>query len=1006
MTAANPNPPAPGPGRVYLLDAHGMVFQMFHGIPPMTAPDGRPTNAVFGVTRAIMDLYDKGADYLIATFDCPEPTFRDELFAEYKGHRDPAPEDLIAQEPLIDQVLDAMRIPVLRVPGFEADDVMATVAHEASGRGLEVYLCTSDKDCRQLLSPTVKMQNLRKGVILDAAGLMEDWGVRPDQVVDFQALVGDSVDNVPGVRGCGPKTATAWLKEYDTLDNLIANADKIAKPKLRDSLKAAIADGTLALCKQLVKLRADVPMALDWDGWRRRDWDGQRLLELFQEFGFRGYAERVRKTLATSGAKKNAELLETAGLPRDEGERAPEPPPDPKKKPKLPRPTQPSLFDVIDGDASFDFGLNAPVDDGWKTDYQCIDTAEKFADFLAELKTQRRFAFDLETTALDPLRCQIVGYAFCWQAEKAYYLPVRGPKADAVLDPAATLAALKPLLEDAAIRKVNQNIKYDLLVLRANGITLRGIAGDSMVAHYLLDAGARTHNLDDLTREFFQHENVPIKSLIGTGKKQVTMAEVPVAKACAYAAEDADAAWRLTEKFEGELSGSVLLAPRAALSSGGTGSEAGATRDQDGRPLAERAEHLRTLYDALEIPLIEVLAELEFNGIRLDVPFLAKLSKEMDVQLIALEQEAHKLAGKGFNLASPKQLREVLFDQMKLPVQKRTGTTGEPSTDHESLERLAALGHELPKTLIGHRQVAKLKGTYVDALPALVNPDTGRLHTSFNQAVTSTGRLSSSDPNLQNIPARTEQGRQIRQAFLPRDGWQLLTADYSQIELRLLAHFSEDENLGRAFAEDRDVHAAVAAQVFGVPEAEVTKDQRGAAKTVNFGVIYGISAVGLSVQLGIPKKEAAKFIDEYFAKYPKVLAYQNELLAKVRANGYAATILGRQRRFDPSAIRPKSGYEQRNAAEREAINMEIQGSAADLLKVAMLNLYRRMNAETLAAKMLLTVHDELVFEVPPAELATLAALVRHEMTTALTFRVPLKVDVAAGPNWLDVEDVT
>ncbi len=997
MTAANPNPPAPGPGRVYLLDAHGLVFQMFHGIPPMTAPDGRPTNAVFGVARAIMDLYDKGADYLIATFDCPEPTFRDELFAEYKGHRDPAPEDLIAQEPLIDRVLDAMRIPVLRVPGFEADDVMATVAHEATGRGLEVFLCTSDKDCRQLLSPTVKMQNLRKGVILDAAGLMADWGVRPDQVVDFQALVGDSVDNVPGVKGCGPKTATAWLKEYDTLDNLIANADKIAKPKLRESLKAAIADGTLALCKQLVKLRADVPMALDWDGWRRRDWDGQRLLELFQEFGFRGYAERVRKTLAAGGAKKNAELLETAGLapedggsPRGDAERGPEA--DPKKKPKLPRPTQPSLFDVIDGDASFDFGLNAPVDDGWKTDYRCVDTAEKFAGFLVELKAQRRFAFDLETTALDPLRCQIVGYAFCWQAERAYYLPVRGPKSDAVLDPAATLAALKPILEDAAIQKVNQNVKYDLLVLRASGVVLRGVAGDSMVAHYLLDAGARSHNLDDLTRDIFKHENVPIKQLIGVGKKQVTMAEVPVAKACAYAAEDADAAWRLTETFESSL---------VPLSPGGEGLGV-----RGNGPQGRGGQSLKTLYDTLEIPLIDVLAELEFNGIRLDVPFLAKLSKEMDVQLVALEQDAHKLAGKGFNLASPKQLREVLFDQMKLPVQKRTGTTGEASTDHESLERLAALGHELPKTLIGHRQVAKLKGTYVDALPALVNPDTGRLHTSFNQTVASTGRLSSSDPNLQNIPARTEQGRQIRQAFLPRDGWQLLTADYSQIELRLLAHFSEDENLGRAFAEDRDVHAAVAAQVFGVPEAEVTKDQRGMAKTVNFGVLYGMSATGLAVRLAISKKDAAKFIDGYFAQYPTVLAYQNELLARVRANGFAATVLGRRRTFDPTAIRPKSSYEQRNAAEREAINMEIQGSAADLLKVAMLNLYRRMNAEKLAAKMLLTVHDELVFEVPPGELTTVAALVRHEMTTALTFRVPLKVDVAAGPNWLDVEDVT
>ena len=973
--------PADRPSTVYLLDTHGMVFQMYHGLPPMTAPDGRAVNAVFGVTRAIMDLYDHGAEYLLATFDCAAKTFRDDLFPEYKGHRDPPPDDLVAQEPLIDQVLEAMRIPMLRAPGYEADDIMATVATEAAERGHSVVLCSSDKDCRQLLSDKVTIRNLRKGVTLDAAGLMADWGVRPDQVIDFQALVGDSVDNVKGVPGCGPKTAAKWLAEYGTLDNLIANVDKLGGPKLKEAFKKAIADGTLATSKKLVALRRDVPMELDWEGWRRRDWDGPRLLELFQEFGFRGYAARVRSTLAGSGARKNEEVLEAAGLDTPSlALRVPEDSPGTrsasngvkKTPPKLPRPGQATLFDQIAGEEPAPAEPPTPrPDDGWNATYTLVDTKTAFDKFLKELKKQKRFAIDLETTALDPIGADIVGYAVSWKAHEGYYLAVRGPAGSKLLDPDKTLAALKPILEDAKFEKTNQNIKYDRLVLRAHGVELAGVVGDSMIAHYLLHAGERTHNLDDLTQTYFGHANISIKELIGRGKKQITMAEVPVEKVKDYAAEDADAAWRLAEKLEPQL----------------------------------EPAGLRTLYDTLEIPLIDVLAELEFNGCLLDLPLLAKLSVDMQSTLEAIEQEVHSLAGQVFNLASPKQLREILFDKMKLPVQKRTGTTNEPSTDQESLERLAALGHVLPKKLIAHRQVAKLKGTYVDALPALVNPKTGRVHTSFNQTVASTGRLSSSDPNLQNIPARTEQGRQIRAAFIAPPGWQILTADYSQIELRLLAHFTDDPNLKQAFAEDRDVHTRVAAEIFKVAEADVTKEQRGVAKTVNFGVLYGMSAAGLAVRLEIDKKTAAKFIDDYFARFPTVLAYQDRLLATARRTGFVGTILGRRRAFDPSALRPHSTYESRNGAEREAINMEIQGSAADLMKLAMLNVYRRLRAEKRRAKMLLSVHDELVFEVPADEVPATADLVRHEMTAAMTFSVPLKVDVAAGPNWLDVEDV-
>lgn len=968
-------PDASSAGSLYLLDAHGLIFQMFHGIGPMTAPDGRPTNAVFGVTRSLMTLYDRGADYLIAALDTGVPTFRATIDPNYKAHRDPVPEDLLLQEPMIQQVMEGMRIPFVHAPaGFEADDVMATVASEAAARGLDVFICSADKDCRQLLTNTVKILNLRKGEEINAATLMADWGVRPDQVIDFQALVGDTADNVPGVPGVGPKTAAKWLQQFGTLDAIIAHANEVpGGPKVKESLKATIASGKLADSKAMVTLDTRVPLNIDWTAWKRRDWDGQRLLELFHEFGFRGFAERVRKTLTSSGAKKNAEVLSISGEPGDASRRVPVPPPGDSRRPAH---AAPSLFDAIDefADADFAVGTNAAAEptDGWSyAGYRLIDTEEAFAEFLASLKAQTRFTFDLETTGLDPLRSEPVGLAFCWQEGEAYYLPVRGPVEDKVLDPSAVLAALKPVFEDAAIAKVNQNIKYDLLVLESHGIRAAKIAGDPMIAHYLLHAGARSHNLDEMTREFLKHENISITELIGKGKKQLTMDRVRTATVRDYAAEDADTAFRLAAILEPQL----------------------------------EAEGLRTLYDELEIPLIGVLAELEFTGIRLDVPLLQKLSVEMESQLAAIEADIYALAGESFNIASPKQLGVVLFDKLKLPIQKRTGTTGAASTDAESLERLAALGHALPRKIVEHRQIAKLKGTYVDALPLLVNPKTGRLHTSFNQTVAATGRLSSSDPNLQNIPARTDQGKQIRQAFLPREGWQIVTADYSQIELRLLAEFSQDEALRTAFTEDRDIHSRVAAQIFKVPETDVTSAQRRVAKTVNFGVIYGMSGSGLAIRLGITKAEADGFINDYFHRFPKVLDYQQQVLAKANAQGYVQTILGRKRTFDANSIRPRSSFQSRNTAEREAINMEIQGSAADLMKRALLGVSRRLQVENRRAKMLLTVHDELVFEAPPDEVAAVAQLAREEMTTAITLTVPLKVDVAAGPNWLDVNDV-
>ncbi len=932
---------------LYLIDAHSLIFQVFHALPEMSSPAGLPTNALFGFTKDLLYLrHEKKPDYLVCAFDQPGPTFRQSLYPQYKAQRGPMPDDLQLQIPLIHQVLEAMHIPVLSRDGYEADDVIATVAAAAVQQGLEVFICSSDKDCRQLLGDHVKIFNLRKRQVLDAAGLQADWGVRPDQVVDLQALMGDAVDNVAGVPGIGLKTGAKLLQEYQTLDNLLLHLEAISGAKRQENLRShgpQVADNRCVL-----RLATDVPLPLDWDRWKSRPWDAPCLLSLFRQWGFQRLAEQVR-------AEGRAQLAAA--------------------------PVQGSLFDGIvaeDGQPAA-----AGTAGEWPAIYHLVNTEEQFAGFFREFVRQPRFAVDLETTSLRPRQAEVVGLAFCWQAGEAWYLPVRGPQDEPVLDPARTLQRLKPIFESAPPLKVNQNIKYDLQVLRQQGLQLAGVAGDPMVADYLLHAGERSHNMEALADKHLNHRVIPITDLIGKGKQQLRMDQVPTARVAEYAGEDADVAWRLCARLEALLEAERWRRP--------------AQPPADPPPLY--------LYDDLEIPLIEVLAELEFNGIRLDLPRLARLRQEMDLQLQALEQEIHHSAGRAFNIASLKELRQVLFDELRLPIKRKTDITGEPSTAQETLEKLASEGHELPRKLVEHRRIAKLKGTYVDALPELVNPGTGRIHTQFNQTVAATGRLTSSAPNLQNIPIRSEQGGQIRQAFLPEEGWLLLCADYSQIELRLLAHCSGDAELRRAFALDRDIHARVAAQVFAVPESAVTKDMRRAAKTINFGVIYGMSAFGLAQRLEMSQDEAARFIDAYFQGYPAVLAYQDALLEKCRQQGYVSTILGRRRAI--SGIRPYSTCKGRTQPEREAINMEIQGSAADLIKMAMVSIHRRLKRENRRARMLLTVHDELVFEVPPDELAEVAQLVRHEMTGALADRlqVPLKVDVSVGPNWLEVEEL-
>jgi DNA polymerase-1 len=611
----------------------------------------------------------------------------------------------------------------------------------------------------------------------------------------------------------------------------------------------------------------------------------------------------------------------------------------------------------------------------WDATYHLVDNPTHFQTFLRELRGQRRFAVDLETTGLEPRRSAIVGFSICWREGEAWYLPLRAPQNCAVLDHDSTMGQLKPILEDIEVQKVNQNIKYDLLVLRQHGAHLRGVAGDPMVADYLLNPGERSRNKETLARAYLGLEVTSIEHLIGKrGSAQKCMDEVPTDQVVHYAGQDSDIALRLCRCTEAKLAEEGLKTP---------------------------------LYDQLEIPLIDVLAELEFNGIRLDVPLLRRLGERLGKEIAKFEQCIYQLAGEEFAIASLRQLRRILFEKLQLKPTRKTDITGEPSTDQRALEDLAARGEELPRQILEYRRLTKLKGTYIDTLPELVNPDTGRVHCSFQQTVAATGRLSSSDPNLQNIPIRSDLGGQIRQAFVPEPGWVLLSADYSQIELRLLAHFSGDPELRRAFLEDHDIHALVAAQIYGVEEAQVTSEMRRMAKTVNFGVIYGMSAHGLAQRLQIPREEAARFIQRYFARYPNVLAYQQQLLHTCREKGFVSTILGRRRLFQKEAIRPESTYQQRNTAEREAINMEIQGSAADLIKEAMLKIHHRLKSEARRTRMLLQIHDELVFESPPEEVGEVTGMVALEMSGALGSKltVPLKVDVSAGPNWLDVKSL-
>ena len=894
---------------VWVVDAHSLIFQVFHAIQgEMTSPRGQPMNAVFGFTRDILFmLEEKRPDYLFCAFDLEGGTFRNERFPAYKADRGEMPETLIPQIPEIKRLLAAMDIPVLESPGFEADDILARMADECEQRGANCILVTGDKDCRQLLSDRVKIYNVRKDMLYDTAALEKDWGVRPEQVVDFQGLVGDKTDGIPGVDLIGPKTARELLETHETLEAVLDHAPEMKKSKRRDNL---ISGREVALLsRELATLVRDTPVEISWEDGEVGVMDGAQVREMFQEFGFRGFGARV------------------------------------------------------------DNLVGGPSGGPWVADYRVVDTPEELAKLADELSQHPRISIDTETTDVNPRLAELVGISAAGESGVAYYVPVAGPDGETCLSQEVAIQTLRPVLENANIEKIGQNLKYDMVVLRGAGVQLAGVAFDSMVASYLLDAGERNHSLDDLSQRYLRHKPISIKELIGTGKSQKRMDEVPIDVVGYYAAEDADIPLRLREPLTAEL----------------------------------ETEGLAQLFRDVEVPLVGVLAELEFNGIRIDANRLAEMSKEFGERLDALETEIYALAGREFNIASPKQLATVLFDELELPVTKKTKTG--PSTDASVLEYLADL-HDLPKKIIEYRQFAKLKNTYVDALPKLIHPETDRVHASFNQVVAATGRLSSSDPNLQNIPIRTETGRAIRSAFLPgEDGWKLLAADYSQIELRVLAHYCEDEELCRAFAADEDIHRRVASQVQGVELDDVTSDMRRQAKAVNFGVIYGQSPFGLAKALGIEQEDAAEFIDTYFARYPQVDRFLEKVLDDCRADGGVRTILGRRRKID--GIRDAESRErvgrQRTLPERTAINTVIQGSAADLIKLAMLAIHRRLNESTLRSKMLLQIHDELIFEVPPDEIDEMSELVTSEMASVMQLAVPLKVDIKLGDNWAECE---
>lgn len=886
---------------LYLVDVFSLMFQVFHAIPPMTSPDGRPTNAVFGFSRDLMNLIQqKAPTHIVCAMDLPGEAKRNDIYPEYKANRDAMPDDLRPQIPLIVNVIEGMNVPAVGMPGWEADDVIATLVRWGLEADMDVVIVSTDKDARQLLGPRVRMFNCRKNEFFDEKSLDEKWGIRADQVVDFQSLVGDSVDNVPGVPLVGPKKAQALLEKWDDLETVLAHADEAPGKKLRENLKVYADQARIS--RELVLLRNDLELDFDIADAVVAEPNAEVMVELFGSLGFRRFREEMQTII-------NRSLPEAALIQRTAKE---------------------------------------------------VTSDGQLADLIAKMSKVDAVGLHPETRDSGQHASDVTGLAVVFDDENSYHIPFDSkPFRRKVIQQLADVFAA-----DDGPALVSHNIKRTLWILShlEDDIAFTATPGvDPMLADYLLEAGGRGHDLQTLSQRYLQRDLVPPKK---NESRQKTMFETDSGDSAAYVKRETESAWDI----------------------------AGIARTQ------LKENNLWELYEKLEAPLITVLHEMESRGIKVDVEELQRQSKHATGALDAITAEIHSIAGREFNIDSPKQLREVLFDELKLPVIKKTKTG--PSTNVEVLEKLAE-EHELPAKIMEQRQLTKLKGTYLDALPKLVNPKTGRIHATFQQAIAATGRLTSTDPNLQNIPIRTEEGKQVRRAFIPGEpGWKLVCADYSQIELRVLAHFCEDPALMAAFNDGIDIHTAVAAQVYDVNKDEVDSNMRRVAKAVNFGVIYGQTPWGLAAALKIDKDDAAEFIEDYFEKYANVETFLNQVLEQTVESGYARTILNRRRPI--TGIRKTTGH-QRNMPERTAINTVIQGSAADLIKQAMINIQNRLKRENHSGRMLLQIHDELVFEVPEADADGLVDLVREEMVNAFDLAVPLVVDASIADNWLDAK---
>jgi len=895
--------------KVYLVDISSFIFRAYYAIPPLTTSKGFPTNACYGVITMLLRLIEQEKpSHLVCVYDAKGPTFREEIYEAYKGHRDVPPDDLIPQFSKIREITESMGMLNIEKDGFEADDLIATLTKEALKNKDEVVLVTGDKDLMQLVCPQVTIYDPQRERWFDEKGVVQKMGVSPKLITDYLGLVGDSSDNIPGVPGIGPKTASSLLSEFESLENLYKNIETMKPSKRKESLienqDKAILSKKLATVHEDVEINTKISdLKFEWK-------PSDSLLNLMKDLEFTKLIPRVF--------------------------------PDQKEQ------------------------SNSDKNESLEFNYKMISNKADLLEICKKIEKSREVAVDTETNSLDSLSAKLIGVSLACDDNFGYYIPIAHETTEPQLSLEVVLELLNPIFGNQEISKIFQNEKYDLHVLRNHGFEMRGVQFDTMIAAYLLDPGNRV-GMDSLSLKYLGHETIPYESVCGKGKDQITFDQVPLKEATQYSSEDAWVTYRLKKILCEEL----------------------------------KKEDLFQVFEEIDMPLVKVLAGVESEGVSLDVEFLKKMSDSLESEIASITQKITEAVGKEFNIGSPKQLQEILFEKLKLPPQKKTKTGY--STDVQVLESLSYLNHPysfVPDMILKYREYSKLKSTYVDALPRLVNPKTGRLHTSFSQVIAATGRLASSDPNLQNIPIRTELGRQIRRAFVPKKGRLFLSCDYSQVELRLLAHFSEDKILVESFKNGEDIHTRTAAEVFGVSEAEVTSEMRREAKTINFGLVYGQTAFGLSQQLHISRNQAQEYIDRYFARYPGVRRYLDQSKETAREKGYAVTLFGRKRPIPD--INNKNALK-RQFAERIAINTPVQGTAADLIKIAMIRIYDELTKNQFSSKMILQVHDELVFEVEERELEQVRDLVIDRMENVYPIKVPLKVDCGMGKNWLELK---